>query len=388
MSLGRSPVGRAPLRALADRAVTQPIAVPVPADDAAFRASKGDLRLAQRLLKRRAEVWRTAQTRHEVTAWNPAWRRVVWFHGEMPQLGDSLLDLAPRSLLAECGLVTDVVLPPFLAGVYRGDRWFGRVWSIDAVDGGGDGGRGAGFDAGAYDVALVDSTCGHALAWKVRHAPSLPWLSIRGDYLAYDYQRGMLATRRLSAVLGAALSPADELRHARQKLDIVDAAPAPAEAAGRIAVTLGGVQPLRTYRHWPAVVRTLAAAGHRRWTLLGSGNGEVHARAVRTALAQAVPDADVLDLVGRTTILATQQAMHAARALLCVDGGLMHLGCTTDTPMLGLFDATSLPAWRVPLDWTGTALVSATNDVNDLAPERVAATALSLAVLAAPRSPG
>lgn len=364
-----------PWRALADRAVTQPIAVPVPADDAAFRAAKGDARLAQRVLKRRLEVRLAGQAGREATAWNPAWRRVAWFHGEMPQLGDSLLDLAPRSLLVERGLALDVVLPPFLAGVYRGDRWFGRVWSVDEAA--------AGFSADAYDVALVDSTCGRALAWKRRHAPRLPWVSIRGDYLAYDYQRGMLATRRLAALLGAALSPENELRHARQKLDVAAAAPPPAGAAGRIALTLGGVQPLRTYRHWPAVVRALAAAGHRRWTLLGSGNGEAHAREVRAALAEVAPEADVLDLVGRTTIVATQQAMRAARLLLCVDGGLMHLGCSTDTPMLGLFDATSLPEWRVPLDWPGTALVGAGPDVNDIAPERVVATALSLPALSA-----
>lgn len=356
------------LQRLAARASTQPIARPAPHDDERFAADKGLWRLAQRLLKRRAEVWLLGQSGLEATRWNPAWRRVVWFHAEMPQLGDSLLDLAPRSLLAARGLEVELVLPPFLASVYRGDRHLAAVHEIGALDA-----SSTGFDASRHDVAVVDSTCGRALLWKRRHAPRLPWVSVRGDYLAYDYQRGVLATRRFAELLGADLAPADELRHARQKLDLAEPPPVPPGAPGRIALTLGGVQPARTYRHWPAVVRTLADAGHRRWTLLGSGNGEPYAQAVRAAL----PDCDVLDLVGRTSIAGTQQAMRVARAVLCVDGGLLHLSCTVDTPTLALFDATSLPPWRVPLDWPGRAVVGSTPDVNDIAPERVVAEALS-----------
>lgn len=355
---------------LAQAAVTQPIARPVPNDDAFFAADKGRFRLAQRVAKRRVEVVLAGQARLEAARWAPAWRRAIWYHAEAPQIGDSLLDLAPRSLLAERGIAVDVVLPAATAGVFRGDRWFAAVLGEDVP-----------VAPGRYDVAIVDSHCGKALAGKRRWTPALPWLSVRGDYLAYDYQRGMLAARRFAELLGAALAPADELLHARQKLDVAGTPPPSADAAGRVAITLGGVRPERTYRAWPAVAQALDGAGHRRFTLLGSGNGAEWARAVR----EAIEGADVLDLVGRTDIPGTQQAMAAARLVLCVDGGLMHLACTTTTPMLGLFDRTSLPVWRVPLDWDGTAIVSPSADVNGIDARQVIATALAL--LSRPLSP-
>ncbi len=351
--------------------VRQPVAEPVPADDAAFLASKGRWRVATRVAKRRLEVLASGQSALQAARWPPEWRRAIWFHAEAPQLGDSLLDLAPRSLLAEQGIAVDIVLPAALGGAYRGDRWFGSVIAQADAD--------ARVDASRFDVAIVDSSCGKALAAKRRVAPRLPWLSVRGDYLAYDYQRGLLATRRFAELLGVTLSRSDELRHARQKLDVAGAVPSP-DSNGRVAITLGGVRPERTWRGWPAVARALRDAGIDRFLLLGSGNGAEHARAVRDA----IPDADVLDLVGRATIPGTQQAMAVSRAVLCVDGGLMHLACTTRTPMLALFDRTSLPIWRVPLDWDGRAIVSDTADVNGIAVDAVIEEAKRL--LAATRS--
>ncbi len=337
--------------------VRQPVADPVPADDPAFLAVKGRWRVAWRVGKRRLEVLASGQSALEETRWRPEWRRAIWFHAEAPQLGDSLLDLAPRSLLVERGIVVDVVLPAAIVGAYRGDRWFHAV--VAEADAGT-------IDASRYDIAIVDSNCGKALAAKRRVAPRLPWLSVRGDYLAYDYQRGLLATRRFAELLGVELSRADELRHARQKLDVIGVEPPPG-AERRVAIAVGGVRPERTWRGWPAGPRARRDAAHDRYLLLGSGNGAEHARAVR----EAIPDADVLDLVGGATIADTQQAMAVARAVLCVDGGLMHLACTTRTPMLALFDRTSLPVWRVPIDWDGRPIVSATADVNGIAPDAV-----------------
>ena len=350
--------------ALARRGVRQPIERPVPADDARFLARKGPLRIARRVIQHRLGVALAGQGGCERATIDPAWRRAVWFHEEAPYLGDALLDLAPRSLLAEHGIGVDLRLPSALAGVFRGDRWCRSVGRLDEP-----------VDLAGVDFAIVDSRSRRALAHKRAAAPRLPWVSVRGDYVAYDFQRGLLATRRFAELLGLDLDAAAERRHARQKLDDPSRPASDAAAHGRIAITMGGVQPWRTYRHWPAVARALVADGHRRLVLLGSDNGTALAGALREALAGR--DADVLDLVGRTDIAGTRAAIAASAALLCVDGGLMHLGCTTATPMLALFDATSLPVWRVPIDFDGTALVSPSGDVNDLGPEAVAAAALA-----------
>ena len=347
----------------ARRGVTQPIAAPVASDDEWMFASKGAWRMALRVAKRRIEVACSGQQALERPAIASSWRRAVWFHDEAPQIGDALLDLAPRSLLAEHGIRVDLVLPRALVGVFGGDRWCRAVLASDAA-----------IDAAAFDFAIVDSRSWNALAHKRRVAPKLPWVSVRADYIAYDFQRGQLAARRFAELLGVRLDAAAENRHARQKLEVAGEATGNA-ANGRVAITLGAVQPHRTYRAWPQVARALVAHGHRRLTLLGSSNGAALAQAVHDALAGT--DADVLDLVGRTDIAGSRRAMASSAALVCVDGGLMHLGCTTRTPMLALFDATSLPVWRLPPDFDGATLVSATDDVNGLAADDVAAAALA-----------
>jgi hypothetical protein len=360
---------RASLAAFARRGVTQPIDLPVANDDDALFARKGLCRMAFRSAKRSLGFLASGQAGLEADRISGDWRRAVWFHAEAPQIGDALLDLAPRSLLVERGISLDLVLPQMLAGVFRGDRWCHRVTTEDER-----------IDAGAFDFAIVDSRCWKALAHKRRVAPRLPWVSVHGDYFAYDYQRGQLAARRFASLLGVALDGAAECRHARQKLDIVESSPASmaagAAARGRLAIALGGVRPERSYRAWPAVATALVSQGHPRLTLLGSRNGRESADALRNALSGT--DADVLDLVDKLDIAGTQCALASSDAALCVDGGLMHLACTTRTPVVALFDATIRPEWRLPLDFDGSAMVSTAADVNALAPGEIVAATLAL----------
>jgi hypothetical protein len=360
-----------PLRAWASRGVTQPVAEAVPADDAQFLASKGELKIALRVAKRRCELAASGQRSLLAERIDPSWKRGVWFHAQAPQIGDALMDLAPRSLLAEHGIVLDLVAPPSIAALFQGDRWLGRVL--------GDPGQ---LGASGHDFAIVDNFAWRALAAKRSVVPRLPWVAVLGDYLAYDYQRALLATRRFAALLGVTLDRDAERRHARQKLQRRNE-PAPLrDEPPRIALALGGVRPERTYRHWPDVARGLAAAGFARFTLLGSTNGAQMAAEVRAATA----GADVLDLVCATDLNGAQQAMSRCALVLCADGGLLHLACTTSTPLVALFDASIDPAWRLPVDGDAVALRAGGRDVNGIAPATVVASALA-ALAATPLRP-
>ena len=341
--------------------VTQPIAHPVPSNDAFFLADKGAFKVGLRVVQRRLELAASGQRPLLRDDIDPAWRRAVWFHAEAPQIGDALMDLAPRSLFAEHGIAIDLLAPPSTAALFAGDRGFGRVFA-DETD----------VPATGYDFAIVDSHAGSALAAKRRRAPQLPWLSVRGDYLAYDFQRGLLAARRFAEWLGVHLDAAAETRHGRQKLMPSDEPPPRSRRHGTldVAVALGGVRDERTYRAWPAVAALLQAETGCRFTLLGSGNARAAADAFVTTMADAV------DLVDRTSLHEARRAMQQADLLLCADGGLMHLGLTTPVPLVALFDATIDPAWRLPADFDGTALRADGDDVNLVAPARVAQAAL------------
>ena len=351
----------AALTALARRAVSQPIGRPVPADDAAFLARKGEARLAFRIVRRRLEIAASGQARYERERMDAGWRRALWIHAEAPQIGDALMDLAPRSLLAERGIAIDLLAPPATAALFTSDRGFGRVFAEEAQ-----------IEPSRYDFVIADSRSWKALASKRRRSPALPWVGVKGDYLGYDYHRGLLATRRLAEWLDVRLDDAAECMHSRQKLWL---APPPAVDAPRLALALGGVRQERRYAHWPEVAARLQAGGVRRFALLGSANGAEARDAVLHRLEGS--GADILDLVARTDLHGAWRALAQASLVACADGGLMHLALATPTPLLALFDSSIDPLWRLPLDFAGTALRADVRDVSAIAPERVAAAILS-----------
>ncbi len=350
------------LAALARRALTQPLACPVPADDAALLARKGSAKLAFRLLRRHLELAASGQRHAEHERIDPRWRRGLWIHAEAPQIGDALMDLAPRSLLLERSLAVDLLAPPSIAALFAGDHGFERVLADESA-----------IEPARYDFVVADSRAWKALAVKRRRLPTLPWVSIKGDYLGYDYHRGLFAARRLAELLGMAGDAASESRHARQKLLLEPATTS--DEAPRVALALGGVREERRYAHWPEVAERLQAGGVMRFVLLGSANGLPMRDAVVQRLAG--HGADVLDLVSATDLHGAWRAMGGARGVACADGGLMHLALATAAPVVALFDASIDPAWRLPLDFGGTALRAEVRDVSAIAPERVAATVLS-----------
>ncbi|MEO7055874.1 MAG: glycosyltransferase family 9 protein [Caldimonas sp.] len=357
---------------LVRRGTRQPISHPVAADDAAYLARKGPLKIAFRIARRSVELAASGQRKFECERIDPAWTRALWIHAEAPQIGDALMDLAPRSLLAERGIALDLLAPATIAALFAGDRGFTRVLDDETA-----------IEPGRYDFVVVDSRAWKALAAKRRRLPALPWLSIKGDYLGYDYHRGLLATRRLAERLGIGLDDAAERRHSRQKLWLEGGEHDGAwQEPPRVAMALGGVRAERSYAQWAEVAARLHASGVERFVLLGSAN----ARADRDAVVQrlAGTGADVLDLVASTDLHGTWRAMRQARVVACADGGLMHLAFATSTPVVALFDSSIDPAWRVPLDAACHALRSGTRDVSAIAPDRVAAAVLD--AMAAARS--
>lgn len=372
-----SAASRSPLDAWVDRGVRQPIAHPVAADDDHFLASKGRLKVTLRVLRRRLELRASGQAAHRAERIEGSWQRALWIAAEAPQIGDSLMDLAPRSLLVGHGIAVDLLAAPGTAALFAGDRGFRRVVSDERQ-----------IVAAGHDFVIVDSHSWRALAAKRRCVPELPWVSLKGDYLGYDYQRALFATRRLAELLGVELAQAEEDRHARQKLwldegderigdEANDGDTAPmghAAAPPRIALALGGVRTERSYRHWPEVARRLRKRTGASFVLLGSSNGESAARTV----AGALPPSSWTDLVARSDLHGTRQAIRDADLVLAADGGLMHLALTTATPMVALFDASVDPAWRLPPDFGGVAIRAATHSVSSLSPRQVSQVALDV----------
>ncbi len=355
------------LAGLAQDCWHQPLSQPVPADGG-FAARKSLASLVLRSLRRRLQLRYSGQQPLRSERLQPGWKRLLWLHEGMPQIGDALMDLAPRSLLVQAGHSVDLLAPPHLAALFAADPWFGRALAMDqrAVDQ-------AAPLAAAYDAVILLSDDRRSLQFKRQHLPGLPWLSLHGLYNGPDFHRGRFSAQRHADWLGQALAAVELAQHARQKLALAPASAQWAQqqpgAAGAVLLALGGVVAKRSYPHWPAVVAALRQQGLRQWVLVGSANGRPAADAV---LAGAQPGDQVLDLVGHTSLQQVHALAAQARAVLCCDGGLMHLALCTATPVLGLFSADIQPAWRLPVGQEGNSLQAPTHSVSSLAPAQVA----------------
>lgn len=394
MGLGWGGLFASPLQTLANACVEQSLSVAVPAEDAAFAARKGRLRLAARTARRALLLCCSGQSGRLTEALDPSWRRLVWIHEGMPQIGDALMDLAPRSLLVEFGIRVDLFAAPHIAELFQHDHWFRR--SISFVDS---------IDEADYDAVIVLSHDRKSLVHKRARLARLPWVSLQGFYGGPDFHRARYSTVRISDLLGIKLSAKSLDRHSRQKLG-VDAREAQAclqvhDAGGLreqgrperaahdvagirqkspselIAFALGGVHAARTYHRWFELLDLLRDRGFRRFVLLGGTNGRALADEL---MARAGPDVEVLDFVGRITLHEARRHFDASAASVCADGGLMHLALTTAVPVVAMFSAVIRPEWRMPLAFAGAALRSATADVDGVAPAAVASAVEAVAL--------
>lgn len=350
------------LERLALDSATPPTRQPVPAEDAAsFVRREGASKLGWRALRRRWVLWASGQRGLLRPSFPPGLRRLLWLYEGENQIGDALMDLAPRSLLREHGIAVDLLAAPTVARLFDGDPWFGRV-TTDAAD----------LQGQDHDFALVLSLKHRPLRSKRQHFLTLPWTSVHGHYTGPNFHRGLLATQRLADLLDLRLSVDDLQRHAHQKLGPLAPLPPAVHAQalhGTIALAVGGVREDRIYPHWHAVVEALVRAGQRRIVLVGSDNGRAQAQALAAGWQDA---AQVLDLTARLSLQETRSVIAHAGVLACADGGLMHLGLTTATPVVSLFTQAIDPAWRLPQEAQAGALRAAGATVSDLAPHAVA----------------
>jgi hypothetical protein len=257
---------------MAHDSVTQPLSVPVASNAAAYIREVGEHKLGWRAFRRELVYRLSGQERYRIDRLCHGCHRGLWMYFGVPQIGDALMDLAPRSLLAEAGLKVDLVTHPHLTDLFAGDPWFASVLADPSA-----------IKGSAYDFVIVPSHKHRSLKVKTRHLPRHPWLSMHGRFTGPEFHRAELATRRLADFLDLEPEARAFAWHARQKLgggnDRQGDERIPRQS-NAIALALGGVDAKRTYSHWPQLVRALTLAGFEDFVLLGNANGTEAARQI------------------------------------------------------------------------------------------------------------
>lgn len=302
---------------------------------------------------------------------------------KLADLGDALLTTptvhALRAAWPDARL--DVLTTPQAAVVFQASPDVDRVHTLDVHARGGARGRVAriagrartiaALRAERYDViALCHSLVTRRGALKYAALLALIGAPVRAGTVARGRLRGWFLTRRgmdrgydaahvvetmagVAAALGVAVidlaprfEPDAAARAAAAALwSELPGAPTPSAArplAGRTIAFHPGAGPYSPARRWaPDRFAAVAAAAHdagARTVLCGTAADD-------GALVRAAGAPIDVDATGRTSVPALAALLARCDALVCNDGGVMHVACAVGTPVVAVFGPSNDAAW-------------------------------------------
>jgi len=347
----------------ARQSTTQPIAQAVAGNSEAYLSETGIRKLGWRNFRRQLTVNLMGQNSYYCHRASPQWKNGLWIYEGIPQIGDALMDLAPRSLFALCNVKVDLVAPPHIADLFQNDLWFDNVFPSTQT-----------LNCENYDFAIVMSHKRRSLKSKKNLCPALPWLSIHEHFTGPEFHRAELTAQRIVDLFKIQYPVQNYGYHTQQKLKplALKLNKSPIRTL-KIGITIGGIDSKRIYQHWISVIKLLQAS-NLSFVLVGSANGLDSAKIIEELCASA----SINNKVNCQTLSQCRETMGQLDLILCCDGGLMHLALTTTTPTVCLFNALINPDWRLPQSDNCTALQSDTEEVSGIAPELIAQTVVSL----------
>lgn len=249
--------------------------------------------------------------------------RILWINFTAPSLGDSLMDLSSRVLLAgrELHLFSNTNLD-----LYRGDTYFSRVSSsIEETK----------SEAGQrpFDLVIMDSFSPRSILMKLRVAPHTPFVVMYGYLNGFEVHRTFFSFSRMKKLLGL---PAGSNKMAIRPYLTVGTGvgrgldfPSGPEHLLVVAICVGAEWDFRRYKSWDKVIADI----HEKFTivLVGSSNGAEEAE----SLVNTFPRCK--SYVGTHSLLETISILKQCDFVLCADGGLWHIACGLERPSVVLF---------------------------------------------------
>lgn len=338
--------------------ISQPISEPVHTNKQSYLLEKGIRKLGWRAIRRLFAFSISGQKKYLVSnVDSEEWKRCLWLYYDVPQVGDALLDLAPRSLLQEMGIKVDLYTHKHLADLFAEDSWLNLVGTdpstINTMD---------------YDFVIISSFKWRSLKHKFFHARKLPWISIFGKFSGPELNRAIYSTKKIAEIFNKKLNHLDLAFHGLQKLSLKKYSNEVTLLPNSVAITIGGVDSTRTYENWHAVISGLQNVGVENIILIGNENGTVYIPHIMTLQDVGF---NIHDHVGKTTLKECRQLMQSTSVIIAADGGLMHLAITCNKPVIGLFNQAINPAWRLPESLLALSIQSNTRDINDILPSEI-----------------
>jgi heptosyltransferase-2 len=339
---------------------TPPFPQPLPSNVEQYLQQVRPWKLGWRRARRTAWLALNGQLALERTRIEPQHRRILWIHSGMPQVGDSLMDLACRDLFKGRDHEVDLLIDPHLVALYEHDDVFRHVY--------GDATQAA---RNEYDLVLLLTASSHSLRQKFRHFRRVPYAHLQGFYNGPEFHRTLFGYYRLSELLGLSPTPAEVLPIARAHMIVSDAVRAEVDAMKLperfVALCIGGVRGWRTYAYWDEVVERLRLPEGTGIVLLGAANGT---EARDTILAKAT-GRRIVDRVAQDPLPRVYEVLRRSALAVCADGGLLHVANAARVPTISLFAERIDPLYRLTPANDSLAFYTP-GEVSDIEPERIA----------------
>lgn len=288
-------------------------------------------------------------------------KRILYVYLGTPNLGDSIMDLSPRTLWAAQGLRVDLYTNQVIASLYKNDPSFNQV-IVDPKE-----------LASNYDFIVLQSYSWRCLKFKWRNYLFKPFLSLYGHYYGCEFNRLDFSEVAWRNVMCLPSADASEKCPAIFNLSMDHSyGNLATRAKNKIALATGGVVDWRTYMKWSEVI---AKVTQRRpeveWVLIGSENGMADAQVIEKNL-----DAKITNLVCQLPLNDVFRKLQDVSLLVASDGGLMNIGRAAAVPIVALFAREIHPRMRFA-EWDSAYVIHAPNAVSDIKPSDIAEAVIS-----------
>ena len=311
---------------------------------------KGLSKLGWRSIRRLAPLRLNNQKKYLLAYIEPKkHKKCLWLYYDAPQIGDALMDLAPRSILHQLGIQIDLFTHQHIVELFAGDQLFNAVESDPEL-----------INPEDYDFAIVTNFTWKAIKHKFLYARLLPLISIYEEFTGPEINRALFTTKKLAELTKQKISLKEQEFHATQKLILANDKPVNTGSFKSVALAIGGVDKNRIFSNWNLLIKELYHIGIEEIVLLGGHNGITEANTIKNY------ELEIQNFVGKTSLIECRKLMQKATIVIAADGGLMHLAVTTDTPVLSLFNNAIKPNWRLPSHLVKHAIQSKSNDLNDI----------------------
>jgi heptosyltransferase-2 len=243
---------------------------------------------------------------------------ILWINISAPSLGDSLMDLSSRVLLAERKI--DLFTDKYNAKLYENDSIFSHVYTeIEELL------------VKKYDLVIIDSYSTRSIAIKNKIAANVEFVGMFGYYNGPEVNRVLFSFHRMCHLLKDNRNEVEIRKIAKPLLNItledskyIHNLNLPIDY---ITIVVGGEWDFRIFRNWHLVIREILQKDNdQKIILIGSLNGKKIAKQIMREFS----NNNILNYTSELTFNQTAEIMKHAMFSICCDGGLMHASNAVD----------------------------------------------------------